>query len=234
SSEARMADLHSRLRTATAPAQAPAPAPAKAAVAAAPVAAPPKPAVRPVAINTAAAPVARAAATPVAEAPVPAEPVVTIPVQATIAHEPLAAARESGITIAPFTPQANPYMTGDVDVDLELQGQMAEPAHEPEEAPFIPPAVEAPAQRMPRVEDFPPVAQRQLEAQQAPQPQEEDRGPLSLLRRLASVGLGRREEDPLTAQPRTPPPAPRQQPPRLQQPQRAQTPPPGGDYAKRP
>jgi cell division protein FtsZ len=67
------------------------------------------------------------------------------------------------------------------------------------EEPFIPPAPEAPT-RIPRVEDFPPVAQRQIEArQQAARPVHEDRGPMSLLRRLASVGLGRREEEPQPA-----------------------------------
>ncbi len=58
------------------------------------------------------------------------------------------------------------------------------------------PRAEVPAARVPRAEDFPPVAQRQLAAQRAgdgPPPQE-DRGPLSLLRRLAAVGLGRRDD----------------------------------------
>jgi cell division protein FtsZ len=34
-----------------------------------------------------------------------------------------------------------------------------------------------------------------MEARRAARPAEEDRGPLSLLRRLASVGLGRRDDD---------------------------------------
>ena len=102
--------------------------------------------------------------------------------------------RDSGVTIAPFSPAPAAYTTGELDVEMEIQ---AEPEHTPAEAPFIPPVAETPPSRMPRVEDFPPVVQRQIEARQSPQ--EEDRGPLSLLRRLASVGLGRREEDPIGA-----------------------------------
>ena len=61
---------------------------------------------------------------------------------------------------------------------------------------FLPPAAERPDSvqpRMPRVEDFPPVAQRQLRAQQAPSRAEEDRRPRGLLARLAS-GLTRRDD----------------------------------------
>ena len=63
---------------------------------------------------------------------------------------------------------------------------------------FIPPAAERPdamQPRMPRVEDFPPVAQRQLRAQQSPgRAADEERRPRGLLARLAS-GLTRRDED---------------------------------------
>jgi cell division protein FtsZ len=61
--------------------------------------------------------------------------------------------------------------------------------------------------RMPRVEDFPPVVQAEIEARSAPQPvQHEDRGPMSLLRRITS-GLTRREEETarlVPAEPREP------------------------------
>ncbi len=60
------------------------------------------------------------------------------------------------------------------------------------------PAREArPAPRMPSVSDFPPVAQAELNARRAPQPQQpahEERGPMSLLKRLTH-GLSRREEE---------------------------------------
>jgi cell division protein FtsZ len=106
----------------------------------------------------------------------------------------------------------------------ELEAMMDDEVDASAEAPFIPPAPEAPA-RIPRVEDFPPVVQRQIEARQRPPQREphEDRGPMSLLRRLANVGLGRREEEgvPVKVQPQIQRPAPRQaaQPSRTAPPQ---------------
>src|SRR5690606_15916609 len=115
--------------------------------------------------------------------------------------------------------------------------------------------------RMPTIQDFPPIAQRQVEVRQGgghPQA-EDDRGPMSLLRRLAYVGLGRREDEapaPPQGQPQQHPQqqhplqqrpvqqqAPQQQRPKLappppppqRQPQQQQAaPPPPSDYAKRP
>ena len=63
----------------------------------------------------------------------------------------------------------------------------------------------------------------------APPAQEEDRGPISLLRRLANVGLGRREEEaPAQAQRTEPPPParPAQRPPPAAKAQRREAPPP--------
>ena len=94
----------------------------------------------------------------------------------------------------------------------------------PEEAPAAPaPAAEAET-KMPEVEDFPPIAQRQISALKKP---EEGREPAvsrkrkGLFERLAGVGLGRREDEgeqgeaaPKVARPRanpmpSPPPMPR-------------------------
>jgi cell division protein FtsZ len=86
---------------------------------------------------------------------------------------------------------------------------------------------------MPRVEDFPAVAQRQLEARRDHVASDEDRGPLSLLRRLANVGLGRREEDPIGAGPQRSQPAQRPAPQQRQQPRVAVPQPAQPDYAKR-
>jgi len=95
-------------------------------------------------------------------------------------------------------PMQEPSLAAAFDPD-PMHFDLAPPEHEdegPAEAPFIPPQPEAPA-RIPRVEDFPPQLQRQIEARQQPrQHHHEDRGPLSLLKRLANVGLGRREEEP--------------------------------------
>jgi cell division protein FtsZ len=141
--------------------------------------------------------------------------------------------RDSEVTIAPLAPDQTRYAT-EIDVEMDLAPD-TEPA--PSEGHFIPPAAEVPPTKMPRVEDFPPVVQRQLEQRSAPPAQEEDRGPLSLLRRLANVGLGRREEEPPAQAQRTEPPPPvrpAQRPPQPPQAQRREAPPPPPDYGKRP
>ncbi len=115
---------------------------------------------------------------------------------------PAARSHDSGITIAPLAP-APAIDYGMADIEAETPPPVEEEASGPAaDEPFIPPAPELPPQRIPRVEDFPPVARRQYEAHRQPHPaprHEEDRGPMSLLRRLASVGLGRREDDPIGA-----------------------------------
>jgi cell division protein FtsZ len=106
--------------------------------------------------------------------------------------------RDPGVTIAPMAPPAVSYAEAELDHEFDMVPAPVRDDHVPAPQPFIPPAAEAPsASRMPRVEDFPVVAQREMQAQRAePQQQvEEDRGPMSLLRRLAHVGLGRREEE---------------------------------------
>lgn len=108
-----------------------------------------------------------------------------------------------------------------MDLDGDAPAQVVEDA--PLSKPYIPPAAEEhnTTSRMPRVEDFPPIAQREIRAQQtaaspARQPLaneassapaqpaapaagyeehgEEGRRPMGLLRRLTS-GLGRREDE---------------------------------------
>ena len=79
----------------------------------------------------------------------------------------------------------------------ELDPEPQAPADlSPSSEPFIPPAAESPPSRVPRVEDFPEIVQQQI----APRGPEDDRGPRSLLKRLAGVGLGRREDDRSTGQ----------------------------------
>ena len=56
--------------------------------------------------------------------------------------------------------------------------------------------------RMPRVEDFPPMVRAEAEAKARPVEQE-DRGPMGLLKRL-TVGLTRREEEPARLEPAQP------------------------------
>ncbi|WP_011581336.1 MULTISPECIES: cell division protein FtsZ [Chelativorans] len=65
--------------------------------------------------------------------------------------------------------------------------------HQPQPQPVH--AEPAPAPRMPRVEDFPPVVQAEIQAGAAhAAPEQEDRGPMGLLKRL-TTGLSRRDED---------------------------------------
>src|SRR4051812_19751271 len=120
---------------------------------------------------------------------------------------------------------------------LFVEPVMAEP--QPQEMPkaFIPPEPErARAPRMPRLEDLPLPGQNQLRAHHA-EPAA-DAGPekqrLSLLQRLAQVGLGRRDDSEAPAEAAAPaeparpamPPLPPRQPPRM--------PDPVSEYAKRP
>jgi cell division protein FtsZ len=216
--EIRMADLNSRLKTASQPA----------------------PAVRPTAASTAPlrpAAIARPAALAAKPAPAPMPAPAPAPeyeldgeMAAALAAEIERPIAPSGITITPFEPAPIRYASAEIDNEPH---PAAEEEHVAAEAPFIPPAPEAPPQKMPRVEDFPAVAQRQMEARH--RGADEDRGPLSLLRRLASVGLGRREEDPIGAGPvaREAEPTLRQQPPARPQ-QRVEAAPQQPDYAKRP
>ncbi len=85
---------------------------------------------------------------------------------------------------------------------LFLEPVDEKPPH-PEPAPprhFIPPQPERPAARvprMPRIEDLPLPAQKQIRASRGemPEPAHPEKRRTSLLQRLASVGLGRREEE---------------------------------------
>jgi len=93
----------------------------------------------------------------------------------------------------------------DIDPDqLRRPADMAPPSAEP----FIPPPPDSPNARIPRVEEFPEMVQRQLSPRNPP---EEERGPRGLLKRLAHVGLGRRDE-PRASDKTEPPPMPRQMP----------------------
>jgi cell division protein FtsZ len=105
---------------------------------------------------------------------------------------------------------------------------------------FIPPPAERPAAvrtpRMPRIDELPMPAQNQLRArdQQVQHPHEDpmEKPRMSLLQRLASVGLGRKEEEEAVR------PAPRQAPPAPSIPRPAPRPAahqePVSEYAKRP
>jgi cell division protein FtsZ len=113
---------------------------------------------------------------------------------------PAAQARPAGdasVRIGPFRPDPS-LVAKQVDADAEHARANEAAARAVASPHFIPPAAERPEEvqaRMPRVEDFPAVAQRQIKAQQAPAPaSEEDRRPRGLLARLTS-GLTRRDDE---------------------------------------
>lgn len=130
------------------------------------------------------------------------------------------------VSIEPYEPAMTHY---DAPEPAPQPMMRTEPA--PMAAPYVPPVAERPSplaqrSRVPSIDEFPPIAQRQAASVQVhPEDHEEERRPLGLLRRLATVGLGRREEE---AQPQEAPRAalPPQQP--------AARPSAASEYAKRP
>ena len=132
----------------------------------------------------------------------PAEPAVAeLPAEA-----PITAIED--VTIRPIAPPKPTLFMEPADPVAEAAPALAEP-----ERPFIPPQAERPAlrpPRMPRIDELPIPAQNQIRAREAqaaePAPQKQR---VSLLQRLASVGLGRKDEEETRAEPR---PAPRPAP----------------------
>ena len=114
------------------------------------------------------------------------------------------AAADPSVKIGPFRPDPSLIKGREPEDDLDLAGQVV-PETGPSE-PFIPEAAETPTAvraRMPRVEDFPAIAQKQLrgaapetrtEAKEARTEAKEDRRPRGLLARLTH-GLAKREDE---------------------------------------
>ncbi|WP_095086956.1 cell division protein FtsZ [Mesorhizobium sophorae] len=81
---------------------------------------------------------------------------------------------------------------------------VAQPAPQPREMlREAPQPVAMAPQRMPRVEDFPPVVKAEVDAKNRPADHENSSGPMGLLKRLTN-GLTRREEEPARLQPAQP------------------------------
>src|SRR5262249_19579821 len=164
----------------------------------------------------------RAQAPVAAPAPAPVTPPRPSVSEAATAAVAAALASPEDVTVRPITPKPS----------LFVEPVMAEPA--PQEMPkvFIPPEPERAtrAPRMPRIEDLPLPAQNQIRASQGEAPESgAEKQRMSLLQRLAQVGLGRRDESAAEDAPRSVPqmpPVPRPQPPRM--------PEAVSDYAKRP
>ena len=143
-----------------------------------------------------AAPVAEEVATEaVAEAVDVVEREMELPEAAPVAQP---SQQDPAVSIAPFKPEA---VTEPV-VEEEYQAPQAvvETPVVPEQ-PFIPPVAEVPEnlhRPMPNVDELPPMIQRELEALRSKEEQghhEDETRPMSLLKRLAAVGLGRREDE---------------------------------------
>ena len=132
--------------------------------------------------------------------------------------EAVPATNDPDVEITPFKPQPD-MMAGTAQMmDLEEDTPAPVVDAEPVAQPYIPPAAEQhdAAPRMPRLEDFPPIAQREIRAQHTPEVpapsqshaepaanpafaadhgfdhEDAERRPMGLLRRLA--GLGRKED----------------------------------------
>jgi cell division protein FtsZ len=134
----------------------------------------------------AAAPVPPAAAVAAAAAP------ATINASIESAAKAAIAAAVEDITIRPLAPKPSLFLD---PAPSEPQLHAEEPA-----AAFIPPEPERPqarGPRMPRIDELPMPAQNEIRARRGELPGEDhpEKRRMSLLQRLASVGLGRREEE---------------------------------------
>jgi cell division protein FtsZ len=140
----------------------------------------------------------------------PVAPAPEAPVAPPVAEVDASVAIED-VTIRPIAPKPSLFLE-----PVETVAEAAPAPVEPEK-PFIPPQAERPAlraPRMPRIEELPIPAQNQIRARQAETTAEQaPKQRVSLLQRLASVGLGRREEEEAPAARPAPAPEQRAAPP---------------------
>ena len=115
------------------------------------------------------------------------------------AIQPQASRQDPDVSIAPFQPEA----ASEPVVEDEFEAPKAV-VEEPVvvSRPFIPPIPERPEnlnRPMPNLDDLPPMIQRELASlraqEEAGNHEDDDQRPMSLLKRLAAVGLGRREDE---------------------------------------
>jgi cell division protein FtsZ len=191
----------------------------------------------------------RIAAAAAAKAGAPAPVAAPAPRAPSSNHERAALAAIAA-AVAPEAPQQGTY--GDVTVRPIAQKPSLFPEAPRQEAPmeapipeqFIPPAAQqAPvrAPRMPKFEELPMPAQAEIRQARGDADEEPQKQRLSLLQRLANVGLGRRDEEseaPVSGRPQAPamapmPPLPERKPQRSVAQQMANEPP-VSEYARRP
>jgi cell division protein FtsZ len=172
-------------------------------IAAAPISirtAPPKPVSRPAvaAVESRPAPVLQAAYEPRAVDPV-AEAIQLAEANAAA----MAQARPAPVAhTEDFRPQSKIFQAPPAQ---PMPQPVVQPAPQPREMlqREAPQPVAMAPQRMPRVEDFPPVVKAEVDAKSRPVDHENNSGPMGLLKRLTN-GLTRREEEPARLQPAQP------------------------------
>ncbi|TGS11965.1 cell division protein FtsZ [Mesorhizobium sp. M2E.F.Ca.ET.209.01.1.1] len=164
----------------------------------------------PISIRAPQKPAARPAAAPVAEIrPAPVQPQAYEP----RAIDPVAEAIQLAEANAAAMAQPRPAPVDDFRPQSKIfQAPPAQPQPQPVMQPQVmqqpapqremPQPVAAAPQRMPRVEDFPPVVRAEVEAKTRPA-DHENSGPMGLIKRLTN-GLTRREEEPARLQPAQP------------------------------
>ncbi|MGD1887352.1 MAG: cell division protein FtsZ [Cohaesibacteraceae bacterium] len=109
-------------------------------------------------------------------------------------EQPTHAANDQAVSIAPFTPVPDLFEEEDPE-----EAVMDTPAQEVPERPVMSrPGMarsRATQPRMPKVEEFPAIAQDEMRHKAAAGAEEGEKGALGLLRKLAHVGMTRREDD---------------------------------------
>ncbi len=146
--------------------------------------------------QSAEAAVAEAMAAPAEESP--SERIDRIERELSLPHEgEQAPADNSAVSIAPFSPV--PELFDEEALADEIMAEaMAEEAEAPQRPATARPAAprsRANGPRMPSVEEFPAIAQDQMRARAAVQAEEGDKGALGLLRKLAHVGMPKRDDE---------------------------------------
>ncbi|MER8585058.1 cell division protein FtsZ [Mesorhizobium sp. M1338] len=162
---------------------------------------PPKPASRPAvaAVENRPAPVQQTAYEPRAIDPV-AEAIQLAEANAAA----MAQARPAPAHAEDFRPQSKIFQAPPAQPMPQPVVQQTQPAPQPREMlREAPQPVAMAPQRMPRVEDFPPVVKAEVDAKSRPADHENNSGPMGLLKRLTN-GLTRREEEPARLQPAQP------------------------------
>ncbi|QFR33369.1 cell division protein FtsZ [Ancylobacter sp. TS-1] len=149
--------------------------------------------------------------------------------EASYAPVPAASTAIDEVTIRPMAPK--PALYADPEPAQAHEDDYGD--HDIE--PFIPPQAERPAPRMPRVDELPMPAQNQIRAArgEVPEHHQADKKRMTLLQRLANVGLGRHADEEEAEPPADMRPMVRRAPPAESRPL-SDIRPEASEYAKRP